>query len=126
MEACRVVGDAVEELLTRALAELIAAVAPGAAEREATRTLPYDAVDAFRASGLGTLRVPRAYGGPGGSVHDVIDVVLGIATVDSNLAQALRSRFIYPETLLAPGVPEAERVRRFPATTARATCSPTS
>lgn len=34
---------------------------------------------------------PPEHGGPGGSVRDVIDVVLAITSVDSDLAQALRA-----------------------------------
>ncbi len=64
------VGGVAERLdrLTR-IVEHLRAVDP-VAERE--RVLQYDAVDEIRRTGVLSLRVPQRYGGPGGSIRDVL------------------------------------------------------
>ncbi|MCE5981694.1 acyl-CoA dehydrogenase family protein [Pseudomonas sp. LF19] len=94
---------------------LLPLIAAGAAQRERERQLPYEAVRQIAQAGLYTCRIPEAYGGPGGSVSDVIGLLLRIASVDSNVAQALRPGFGFIEGLLsstADGA-EAERQRWF-------------
>ncbi|MFJ2545323.1 acyl-CoA dehydrogenase family protein [Pseudomonas sp. NPDC087612] len=94
---------------------LLALIAAGAAQRERERQLPYEAVRQIAQAGLYTCRIPEQYGGPGGSVSDVIGLLLRIASVDSNVAQALRPGFGFVEGLLsstADGA-EAERQRWF-------------
>ncbi|KJK18972.1 acyl-CoA dehydrogenase family protein [Pseudomonas sp. 2(2015)] len=94
---------------------LLALIAAGAAQRERERQLPYEAVRQIAQAGLYTCRIPEQYGGPGGSVSDVIGLLLRIASVDSNVAQALRPGFGFIEGLLsstADGA-EAERQRWF-------------
>ncbi|MCP3748937.1 acyl-CoA dehydrogenase family protein [Pseudomonas sp. SBB6] len=94
---------------------LLALIAAGAAQRERERQLPYEAVRQIAQAGLYTCRIPQAYGGPGGSVSDVIGLLLRIASVDSNVAQALRPGFGFIEGLLSSTVDgaEAERQRWF-------------
>ena len=87
-------------------------IAAGAAERERERQLPYDAIRQLAAAGLYTVRIPLAYGGPGGSVSDVIDLLLRVASVDSNVAQALRPGFAFVEGLLAADHSGAEQERQ--------------
>ncbi|MFF7655662.1 acyl-CoA dehydrogenase family protein [Streptomyces sp. NPDC007983] len=94
--------------------ELTAALAVDAARREAARELPYAAMDAVRASGIGGLRVPAAYGGPGASLVDLFQVVIDLSEADSNVAQALRPHFGFVEKLISDGT-EAERERWFTA-----------
>ncbi len=83
-----------------------------AAERD--RVLQYDAVEAIRRTGVLTLRVPARYGGPGGSVRDVLTAVIQIARGSSNVAQALRPHFGFAERLLSNRAVEAERREWFP------------
>ncbi|WP_099250328.1 acyl-CoA dehydrogenase family protein [Mycobacterium sp. shizuoka-1] len=83
-----------------------------AAERD--RVLQYDAVEAIRRTGVLTLRVPARYGGPGGSVRDVLTAVIRIARGSSNVAQALRPHFGFAERLLSNRATEAEREEWFP------------
>lgn len=83
-----------------------------AAERE--RVLQYDAVRALGDTGVLGLRVPLRYGGPGGSVRDVLTAVIRIATGSSNVAQALRPHFGFAERLLSNRATEQERQRWFP------------
>lgn len=88
-----------EELLARVPA-LVVEIAKGAAQRDRERELPFEAFQLFRESGLSTLRVPVALGGPGGSVADYIELIAAIGSADSNVAHALRSHFNYVENLI--------------------------
>lgn len=91
-----------EELLARVPA-LVAEIAKGAAQRDLDRELPFEAFRLFRESGLSTLRVPVALGGPGGTVADYIELIATIGAADSNVAHALRSHFNYVENLVLSG-----------------------
>lgn len=91
-----------EDLLARVPA-LVAEIAKGAAQRDLDRELPFEAFRLFRESGLSTLRVPVALGGPGGSVADYIELIATIGAADSNVAHALRSHFNYVENLVLSG-----------------------
>jgi len=94
---------------------LLPLIAAGAAQRERERQLPYEAVRQLAQAGLYTCRIPQAHGGPGGRVSDVIALLLRVASVDSNVAQALRPGFGFVEGLLASRAEgaEAERERWF-------------
>ena len=83
-----------------------------ASERD--RVLQYDAIDALRRTGVLSLRVPTTYGGPGGSVRDVIGAVIRIAQGSSNVAQSLRAHFGFAERLLSNRATEDERRSWFP------------
>ena len=98
-----------EELLAR-LPALAEAIAQGASEREQRHELPFEQFKLVRASGLGTLRIAEAQGGPGGTVEDVIHAVATLAAVDSNVAHALRTHFNTTELLrLSPDDPHHQR-----------------
>ena len=99
-------------LFARAAA-LLPQIAEGAAGREQARELPYALVRRIAAAGLLTFRIPRAYGGPGASVHDLIRFVIDLAAVDSNIAQALRPNYGIIDGLLFSGS-EQERRHWFP------------
>ncbi|MBB3603304.1 alkylation response protein AidB-like acyl-CoA dehydrogenase [Mycolicibacterium sp. BK556] len=86
----------------------------GDAAAERDRVLQYDAVEAIRQTGVLALRVPARYGGPGGSVRDVLTAVIRIARGSSNVAQALRPHFGFSERLLSNRATEAEREEWFP------------
>lgn len=92
---------------------LLPEIAAGANAREAARELPFAFARRIANAGLLTFRIPRAYGGPGGSVRDAIQFVIELATVDANLAQALRPNFGLVEGLLSGADNEAERERWF-------------
>ncbi|KGI68947.1 acyl-CoA dehydrogenase family protein [Mycolicibacterium rufum] len=106
------VGGVAERLdrLTR-IVEHLRAVDP-VAERE--RVLQYDAVDEIRRTGVLSLRVPQRYGGPGGSIRDVLSAVVHLASGSSNVAQALRAHFGFSERLLSNRATDAERAEWFP------------
>lgn len=88
-------------------------IAEGVAERERQRVLPHQQVRELAADGLLTWRIPKAHGGSGASVREVVQFVIDLAAVDSNIAQALRPSFSFIEGLLVRGTPE-ERERWFP------------
>ncbi|MDX0984161.1 acyl-CoA dehydrogenase [Sinorhizobium medicae] len=87
------------ELLAR-IPVFVSEVAKGAAERDLSRKLPFEAFELFRELELGTFRVPVSLGGPGGSVADYIEMMAAIGAADSNVAHALRSHFNYVENVI--------------------------
>lgn len=66
-----------------------AEIARGAVQRDLDRELPFEAFRLFRALGLRTLRIPVAFGGPGGSVSDYIEMIATIAAADCKLADCV-------------------------------------
>ncbi|QUW65178.1 acyl-CoA dehydrogenase family protein [Pseudomonas synxantha] len=100
----------VAELNTRA-DRILPQIAAGAAQRERDRQLPYEAVAQIAQAGLFTVRIPKRFGGAGGSVKDVIALLIRIASADSNVAQALRPGFGFVEGLLASRAEGAEEER---------------
>ncbi len=98
---------------TPELESLLATVAEGAAERERDRVAPHDLFRLIGRSGLGALRVPVAYGGPGGSLRELFELVIRLAAADSNVAQSLRAHFHFVEGRLA-AAGEHERERWLP------------
>ncbi|NWB12607.1 acyl-CoA dehydrogenase family protein [Pseudomonas sp. D5002] len=100
----------VAELNARA-DRILPQIAAGAAQRERDRQLPYEAVAQIAQAGLFTVRIPKRFGGSGGSVKDVIALLIRIASADSNVAQALRPGFGFVEGLLASRAEGAEEER---------------
>jgi alkylation response protein AidB-like acyl-CoA dehydrogenase len=100
----------VAELNARA-DRILPQIAAGAAQRERDRQLPYEAVAQIAQAGLFTVRIPKRFGGAGGSVKDVIALLIRIASADSNVAQALRPGFGFVEGLLASRAEGAEEER---------------
>jgi alkylation response protein AidB-like acyl-CoA dehydrogenase len=98
----------VTELYERAH-KILPQIAADAAERERLRVLPYAQVREIAQQRLLTFRVPDAYGGPGATIAQVIRFVIDVASVDANIAQALRPAFLFTEDLLAA---ESEDWRR--------------
>ncbi|AHF67770.1 MULTISPECIES: acyl-CoA dehydrogenase family protein [Pseudomonas] len=101
----------VSELQARITA-LLPAIGAGAAQRERERQLPFKAIAQLAAAGVYTVRIPKSHGGPGGSVRDVIELLLRIASVDSNVAQALRPGLAFVEGLLVSTTEDAEAERQ--------------
>jgi len=61
--------------------------AEGAAERDRTRTLPWAELDAFSQSGLWSINVPKAFGGPEVSYVTLAQVITIISEADPSLGQ---------------------------------------
>jgi len=98
---------------TTQLDDLLSAISEGAADRERDRVAPHDLFRLIGRSGLGALRVPVAYGGQGGSLRELFEVVIRLAAADSNVAQSLRAHFHFVEARLA-AADERERERWLP------------
>lgn len=105
-------GGSPEDRLAR-LPEVVAELRRADAEAERERVLQYWAIERLRRTGVLGLRVPVRYGGPGGSVRDVIGAVVQIARGSSNVAQALRAHFGFSERLLSNRALESERCHWF-------------
>lgn len=67
--------------------------APKAAARDAERILPYAEIDAFTASGLGGITVPRDHGGPGLSLVTLAEVFEILCAADSSAGQTPQNHF---------------------------------
>ncbi|MET0390148.1 MAG: acyl-CoA dehydrogenase, partial [Polyangiales bacterium] len=77
-----------------AIAPVLAELTETARAREGTRDYAFDATRALVRHGATLVGLPVVEGGAGGSLRDVIEVVIDIARADSNVAQALRSTFL--------------------------------
>src|SRR5690242_20700216 len=69
--------------------------APGAVARDRERRLPYAELERLKASGLLSMTVPDAYGGPALPPSTVSTVFAILAEADPNIAQAVHSHFVY-------------------------------
>jgi alkylation response protein AidB-like acyl-CoA dehydrogenase len=104
-------ATSVAELKAR-VERLLPQIAAGAAQRERERQLPYEPIAQLARAGLYTVRIPTAYGGPGGTVRDALELVLRVASVDSNVGQALRPGLAFIEGLLASAHDGSEQERQ--------------
>ncbi|GAA1760241.1 acyl-CoA dehydrogenase family protein [Luedemannella helvata] len=93
--------------------EYLRKVRPGAAARERDRELPHALVRELAALKLGTLRVPRRFGGPGASVRETFGFLIALGEADSNIAQSVRPHFGFVESLLRSSS-AADQRRWFP------------
>jgi alkylation response protein AidB-like acyl-CoA dehydrogenase len=75
--------------------------------------LPHRQVRQIAGARLLTFRVPRALGGPGASLAETAEFIVDLATADANVAQSLRSAFLFAESLRAADS-DAERGRWLP------------
>ena len=78
---------------------LAARFAPEAALRDRERRLPWAELDAYVASGLWSITVPRAYGGPGVTAGTLAEVVTTISAADGSLGQIPQNHFYALEVL---------------------------
>ncbi len=83
-----------------ALPALAEKIGEDSAARELRRELPFDGFAVFRKSELGLLRIPVEWGGLGGSLEDLFQVIATIGAKESNVAHALRIHYDLTESLL--------------------------
>ncbi len=100
--AHRIASDA--EALEVAAAQA-AALAEGAAERDAQRRLPHAELEALSASGLLAITVPAGHGGAEVSARTLAQVVRLLAAGDPSVAQIPQSHFVYLNVVKAQGTP---------------------
>lgn len=91
-----------EEALTAA-ARVAAALAVGAAERDARRVLPVEELETLSRSGLLGTSVPASYGGADLGAGTVAEIVRLLATGDPSVAQVPHSHFVYVNALRHQG-----------------------
>ncbi len=77
--------------------EVARALAPrfaeGAADRDRDRVLPWDQIEAYTASGLGGITVPKEYGGADVSHATLAEVFAILAAADASAAQIPQNQF---------------------------------
>lgn len=83
--------------LHKHFAPLFEQIAAGAVERENKRELAFDEVRKLLQAGFGALRVPKEYGGSGVTIRQQFDLLIALASADSNLSQAFRPHLIFVE-----------------------------
>jgi alkylation response protein AidB-like acyl-CoA dehydrogenase len=77
------------------------AIAAGAAQRDADRAHPQQALAWLRQARFGALSLPAEQGGGGGSLRDVIAEAILLAEADTNVAHIFRNHFMSVERFLA-------------------------
>ncbi|WP_312172877.1 acyl-CoA dehydrogenase family protein, partial [Microbacterium sp.] len=97
------------ERLAERFRPIFAEIAAGAAEREITRTLPFEQMALLRDAGFGAVRVPEEYGGAGASAVDLFRLLIELARADSNVAHIWRGHFAFLEVRLTHEDPEYRR-----------------
>jgi SfnB family sulfur acquisition oxidoreductase len=95
------IADDAQALL--AARRLAVEFAPEAALRDRERRLPWAELDAFVASGLWGITVPRAFGGAGVSNGTLAEVTATIAAADGSLGQIPQNHFYALEVLRVGG-----------------------
>jgi SfnB family sulfur acquisition oxidoreductase len=93
-----------EEALSAAQ-EYAASLAPGVIERDRAGKVPAEELAALDASGLLSITVPRAYGGPELGATVLADVIRIIAEVDPAIAQVPQAHFLFTDVLAVWGSP---------------------
>lgn len=86
---------------------LAAEFAPGAALRDREGLLPLAELDSYSQSGLWSINVPKAYGGPGLSHATIAKAVSIVAAVDPAIAQIIQNHLAIINTVNLEGT-EAE------------------
>jgi len=81
----------------------------GAIQRDRERRLPWELVERFTASGLGSIAVPRAFGGPQLSYLTIAEVFRIISAVDPALGQIPQNHFGLIGLLHAAASPEQQQ-----------------
>lgn len=75
-------------------------IAEGTVERETQRILPHEQIKWLKEAGFGAVRVPKEFGGHGVSQQQLFQLLIELATADSNIVQALRGHFAFVEDRL--------------------------
>ena len=83
-------------------------IADGVVERESQRILPHEQIKWLNDEGFGALRAPKKYGGQGFSQQQLFQILIELATADSNIVQALRGHFAFVEDRLVAHKSESQ------------------
>ncbi|WP_256737520.1 SfnB family sulfur acquisition oxidoreductase [Pseudomonas sp. dw_358] len=82
----------------------------GAAKRDQERQLPWQALEGFSQSGLGSILVPKAFGGPQVSFATVSEVFRIISSADPALGQIPQNHFAILSMLQAAATPQQQHL----------------
>ncbi|MBI6617841.1 SfnB family sulfur acquisition oxidoreductase [Pseudomonas corrugata] len=94
----------------RAAHELAQVARQHAARRDQQRKLPWTEIEQFTRSGLGSIAVPREYGGPQVSCVTIADVFAIISAADPALGQIPQNQFGVLQLILATGTERQKRI----------------
>ncbi|GGE10887.1 SfnB family sulfur acquisition oxidoreductase [Aureimonas endophytica] len=89
--------------------ELAAELAPGAAERDRDRRLPFAELDRLSRAGLFAITVPKAYGGAGVKAGTLARVTAILAGADGSIGQIPQNHFFMLEGLRLEGTEGQKR-----------------
>ena len=92
--------------------ELAALARVNAAGRDQLRSLPWAEIEQFTRSGLGSISIPKAYGGPGLSFATVAEVFRIISAADPALGQIPQNHFGILNLILG-SADEAQKIALF-------------
>lgn len=106
MKPATIINDLDALAVARRLAEQFAV---DAAARDRDRRLPWEELDAFVASGLWAMTVPREYGGPAVSTVTLARTIATIAAADGSLGQIPQNHFYALEVLRVGASPEQKQ-----------------
>src|SRR4051794_27175511 len=82
-----------DEEALQAAHRLAALFAPGAADRDRERRLPWDELDLWSESGLGGITVPREHGGADVSNATLAEIFVILSAADGSLGQIPQNHF---------------------------------
>lgn len=94
-----VTNDSVDAIAER-VRKITESIRAEAVERELSTLTPEPRVRALAEAGLGRVRLPVEFGGAGGSVSDLLDLLVPLAAADSNFVQIFRGHFGFVEFLI--------------------------
>jgi SfnB family sulfur acquisition oxidoreductase len=94
----------------RAAHDLAQVARQHAARRDQQRKLPWTEIEQFTRSGLGSIAVPREYGGPQVSCVTIADVFAIISAADPALGQIPQNQFGVLQLILATGTERQKRI----------------
>ncbi len=102
-----IANDAEALAVAHALAERFL---PGASARDRERRWPVEEIDAFSQSGLWSINVPRAYGGPEVSYATLAEVIAIISAADPSLGQVVQNHLGIIAAIRTVSPPEQQRL----------------
>ncbi|WP_325918909.1 SfnB family sulfur acquisition oxidoreductase [Pseudomonas frederiksbergensis] len=94
----------------RAAHDLAQVARQHAARRDQQRKLPWTEIEQFTRSGLGSIAMPREYGGPQVSCVTIADVFAIISAADPALGQIPQNQFGVLQLILATGTERQKRI----------------
>ncbi|MGF6091867.1 SfnB family sulfur acquisition oxidoreductase [Pseudomonas sp. 18173] len=105
--SAHVIGDDAEAI--RVAHEIAALLQDGACERDLTRQVPAEVVDAFSNSGLWGITVPREYGGAEVSCATLARVIAIVSAADPSLGQIPQNHYCLLEDIRLQGSHDQKR-----------------